>query len=423
MTTLPLELIVEHVPLYLRRSDWNRLSVANRECRQRLESKDNAPWPNDDFVLDVHHDTNNVNHEVNHQPVEGIEVNCMAVSPHNDGEWIACACNDGSIRLWDRRSGRRKVIERGNVEDEEITQLLFHPTNPNTLIALEYFGRIFLFDDIRRQPEPAARILPWHHEFDSPTSDLAVSSDGERLATAATHIDTGTKCILIYSLNGDCSLLRYWRVDDDDGDDVEALVFDPLSSNGRYLASIQWMDDKITLWDLETSDRGESTNNTDGDCPTHTVFRGKPNVAIWSTTIGRSSGEEDKWSLLAGLCVDGSILVWELASNNSRNVSNLASKSLEACNDESEVDAVAISPIKSHGKLIAAGYDDGRIELWKIRNNAPSRVATMSCPEDHFRVSANYGSSKYSNLFFTPDGRTIIAADSTGHIYFRRVPL
>ena len=51
--SLPLELIAEQVPQYLRRSDWNNLSLANNECRQRFEVKDNAPWPNDEFALDV----------------------------------------------------------------------------------------------------------------------------------------------------------------------------------------------------------------------------------------------------------------------------------------------------------------------------------------------------------------------------------
>lgn len=310
MVTIPVELIAEHLPIYLRRTDWNNLSLVNRECQQHMTIHDNAPWPNDDFVLDVGRDV-----EDGVRPTQGErhEIAFLAVSPHNGGEWIACICNDGTIRLWDRRTGRRKVIPPDEDAVEEVTQVLFHPTNPNMLIAFEYHGNILVFDDIRTEPVPTHRIFPLDPDYDYPTAEVTVSPDGERMATAATHIPSQKRHILIYSLKDDCPVLRCWN---HDGDDVESLIFDPRCKNGMYLASLQWMDCKISIWDLENMDETESGNGNNSH-PLMNALVGFPGCPIWTMkcTASHASGnfDNDSMPLLASISHNGrTLILWDV---------------------------------------------------------------------------------------------------------------
>lgn len=99
----------------------------------------------------------------------------------------------------------------------------------------------------------------------------------------------------------------------------------------------------------------------------------------------------------------------------------LASLSPEDDTDEDFV--VAHANMNHHGNIVAAGRCDGTIELWNMDNKGLHMV-TISSPKDHFQVNDEEDPNSYADLHFTPDCRTIIAADNlTGHIYFRFVPI
>ena len=155
----PIDLIVDRISnLVMNRNDWNNLSLLNHEIQRKLcTHKQNAPWPTSTTTPQILvESTNNaastcpseailldVGRDVipNELPYRGqpFEIRSMAISSrfslsskssstacvdHTESndviqeDWIACACNDGNIRLWNRQSGKRLILPANDRIDQ-----------------------------------------------------------------------------------------------------------------------------------------------------------------------------------------------------------------------------------------------------------------------------------------------------------------
>ena len=172
ITDLPIDLIVDRISnLVMNRNDWNNLSLLNHEIQRKLcTHKQNAPWPTSTTTPQIVESTSaasttslsearaillDVGSNVipNELPYRGqpFEIRSMALSSrislsslspsssssyvdHTESndviqeDWIACACNDGNIRLWNRQSGKRLILPA----NDRIDQISFFVNNDNS---------------------------------------------------------------------------------------------------------------------------------------------------------------------------------------------------------------------------------------------------------------------------------------------------
>ena len=286
-TTLPIDLIVDQISsLLCNRKDWNNLSLVNHEIYRKLQyQKQNAPWPTGDtidggdaaagggaVVLDVGR-----NIIPNEPPYRGqpFEIRCMAVSSSSSPsigksarrastttyefdsgnesagstttadntvqeDYVACACNDGNIRLWNRQSGRRMILP-GNHRIDQISFLVLpkegtdvdldsnndNKQNRIQLVSSGISPQILVYDiyqleigsggshrgrDEKQRKRnttttttttPITKCIPFHlgNDFVGRTPRFVISPDGKRLITAAYHRPSRLNHIIIYEYN------------------------------------------------------------------------------------------------------------------------------------------------------------------------------------------------------------------------------
>jgi WD40 repeat protein len=158
-------------------------------------------------------------------------VNAVAVS--QNGQMMASAGSDRQIRLFDLRDSASSLVLRGHTN--EITCLGFAQAG-KTLVSGSWdnTARVWLLDAETRQND--VRYILEHDDW---VRDLAISPDGQRLATASKDgrvrlfdVETGTRTTLLDGHEGG----------------VDSVTFSPdgalLATGGR--------DQMIKLWDIRS---------------------------------------------------------------------------------------------------------------------------------------------------------------------------
>jgi WD40 repeat protein len=349
-------------------------------------------------------------------------VNSIAFTP--DGETIATASKDRTVRIWDRHG---KLLNILNGHLSLVESVSFSPDR-KFLVSAEHNGRIIVWQangimlhsflahqsvvsSVAFSPDSKAiasaswdnRIRLWEPSgveiLTKPMShrgaiySVAFSADGKTFASAGEQGD-----VKIWDRNG--NEINSWQAHKHQ---INALSFNPNSNNIKAIASAS-NDGTVKLWDrsgklvqtlranqggiysLQFSPNGKAiaSGSNDGKVTLWRTLDGKEintfkkhNGAVYSITFS-PDGEA-----IATASFDSSIKLWH-AHNSLRQ---------DLKGHDAEVNHVTFSP---DGQTLATASQDGTIKLWS-RNG------------EFLKTLTSHG-NWYQSVSFSPDGKIIATA-------------
>jgi len=284
------------------------------------------------------------------------QVNRIAFSP--DGNLIASASDDNSVRLW-KRSG--EVLQTWQ-HDDNVRQVAFSPDGKTVASASkDKTVKLWRVDD---------GTLLKTLEHDSGVRTARFSGDGQLLATGD---DDGS--------------VRLWN--------AEGKLLNTISAHRSSLNDIAFSPDdrtfattsndlEVKLWAIDSLvDEGEN----EGDPQPQQVFSGHTDK-VWDVNFS-PDGE-----LLATASSDNTVRIWNLDGTERNQLQG----------HTTWVRSVAFSP---DGKVLVTGSDDNTVKLWNVGGVL---LKTFTGHDASVRSVA-----------FSPNGKTIASASDDSTIRLRNL--
>jgi WD40 repeat protein len=343
---IPMNVIQEHMLPLLDRVSWNRVCSMNKEIHD-ASRKMTPPWPKKRLQA-------------------GSPVRPTVFTP--DGRLLACGCEDGIIRIWDRMNGQCNRLEEGHTGF--INSLSFS-IDGKTLASGSNDGAVRLWN----LTDNSCRILEG-----STVSVLSVTFAPYGLSLASGSFDGSIRIWDI--LDGTCTkVLRDERMDC-----VCSLAFSPdgttlVSGGSRVIQDEDGEEDEfgiILLWDLSRENTG-STLFYQSQERTSDIF---------------SIAYSPDGQYLAAGSSDSKVRLWNVAHRSWQSV-------FEGHSDF--IQSVCFSP---NGKILVSASDDRSVVLWDV--DAGDGSCLLDLTRHHDRT--------VTSVVFSPDGQTLASGSVDGTV-------
>jgi WD40 repeat protein len=269
----------------------------------------------------------------------------LALAVASDGSWLACAGDDGTVRIWDPANGTTRHILTGHIG--RVVALAGAPDG-SWLASASWDGTVRIWD----LPTGANRHTLTGHT--RPVAALAVAPDGSWLASAS-HDTTVRICDPATGANRH-TLTGHTNA-------VAALAVAP---DGSWLASASH-DTTVRIWDVST---GANRHTLAG----HT----RPVAAL-------VIGPDGSWLASAG--DDGALRIWDPCAGTTRHT---------LTGNTNPVETLAVAP---DGSWLASGSWDGAVRIWDpvtgvtrhtLIGNITAVVALTVAPDGAWLASAGH---------------------------------
>lgn len=294
--------------------------------------------------------------------LQGHTQDVIAVAFDPTGTLLAASCQDHKVQIWDIRTQTLRGVLRGHSDGvEDVVFCAPRPGQATLLASSSVDQTIRLWD---AQSGQLVQILRGHTSW---IRAIAVSPDGRLLASASND-----ETVRLWS-TATGELLQTWSAPPE-GNWCWAVAFSP---NGKTLA-VGCRLDVIYLWDLDSPNPP----------PTPITLRGH---SYSITTLAFSPDGK----LLASGSFDQSVRLWQVQTGES-----------VAClvGHQAWVWRVAFSP---DGNTLASVSEDQTICLWDIRQPAA---------QSQLRHRLQGHSGGVRGVTFSPDGKLVVSGSSDGTI-------
>ncbi|TWU18131.1 WD40 repeat domain-containing serine/threonine protein kinase [Allorhodopirellula heiligendammensis] len=269
-----------------------------------------------------------------------------------DGERLAAAIEDGSVRIWD--IGNQQLLKSFNAHRGIVWMVAYHPTRP-LLMTSGDDSSIKLWDSDHYE-----LVSEW--KADNAVRSVAFSPDGHRVVAGDVE---GT--IHVYDIDTGEQLARK--------NQPGSILGIDYSSDGKLIASVG-SDKVVRVFDAETLDERNTLAGHDGpiysvkfapDGPLLASVGWNKNVRVWNTETGAEvmnlvGSEGDIWGV--SFCGDGTHLVtgeqggaarvWDLSNGDA--ITTLRGHA-------SAVHNVSLDPTAHR---IATSSRDGTVRVWDM---------------------------------------------------------
>ena len=276
-------------------------------------------------------------------------INSVSFTP--DGETLAAACEDGTIRVWDLSTGKRKQTFTRREYRFGVDSVSF--TADGRTLAATSFDHLDLWDIVT-----GVRKKPPIVDFNSLPYIM--------LGGSKTSFSSDRKTVASWSWDG---IIRVWDITT--RKQVQTITIQPssgklivsLSPDGRLLATTN-RNEPIRLWDINTGTEIQTII---------TDTRYIPNLVF-----------SPDGTILASYNVNEPIRLWDVNTGKEQ-------KTLQR--HENQVMSIAFSP--DNRTLVSSNYDES-LRMWDI-DTGENKKGTIG-----------YG-HQFRNVSLSPDGETLIS--------------